>query len=272
MELIDARRADLLYSRMGPAIEASGGIAGNTAAGVASFGGRASFIGKVSSDVLDEIYTHDMRAQGVAFDTKPLKGEPQTARSIIFVRPDGERSMNTYLGACVELGLEDFEADKVSDAPRSHFSRAICWIQRAGTRLSGKLPFWRTPRAGGIDNAFGYLLRRPVSRRVPPTAAIRHRRARLCEQPRNQITLPDRLLGGSARRYPEGLQNWRCHALRKRSVIVCGDEAEIIEPAETKELIDTTGADDFYAAGFSSVIREDAASGIAAKWDRWRQV
>lgn len=121
MDLIDGRRADLLYNRMGPAIEASGGSAGNTAAGVASFGGRAAFVGKVSSDHLGEVYTHDMRAQGVAYDTKPLKSEPQTARSIIFVTPDGERSMNTYLGACVELGPEDVEADKASHAKVTHF-------------------------------------------------------------------------------------------------------------------------------------------------------
>ncbi|RVC84307.1 adenosine kinase, partial [Mesorhizobium sp. M2A.F.Ca.ET.017.03.2.1] len=97
MNLINAKRAELLYSRMGPAIEASGGSAGNTAAGVASLGGRAAFFGKVSNDALGEIYTHDIKAQGVAFDTGPLEGEPPTARSMIFVTPDGERSMNTYL-------------------------------------------------------------------------------------------------------------------------------------------------------------------------------
>ncbi|MER9527820.1 adenosine kinase, partial [Mesorhizobium sp. M0292] len=97
MNLIDTKRAELLYSRMGPAIEASGGSAGNTAAGVASFGGRAAFFGKVSNDPLGEIYAHDIHAQGVAFDTRPLEGQPPTARSMIFVTPDGERSMNTYL-------------------------------------------------------------------------------------------------------------------------------------------------------------------------------
>ena len=81
MNLIDADRAELLYSRMGPAIEASGGSAGNTAAGVASFGGRAAFFGKVAKDALGEIYAHDIRAQGVAFDTKPLDAPPPTARA-----------------------------------------------------------------------------------------------------------------------------------------------------------------------------------------------
>src|SRR5262245_50056683 len=121
MNLIDTGRAELLYSRMGPAIEASGGSAGNTAAGVASLGGRAAFFGKVSSDKLGEIYTHDIRAQGVAFDTRPLAGEPPTARSMIFVTPDGERSMNTYLGACVELGPEDVEADVVAQSKVTYF-------------------------------------------------------------------------------------------------------------------------------------------------------
>ena len=121
MNLIDTERANLLYSRMGPATEASGGCAGNTAAGIASLGGRAAFFGKVSNDELGRIYAHDIRAQGVAFDTKPLKGAPPTARSMIFVTPDGERSMNTYLGACVELGPEDVEADKAGGAKVTYF-------------------------------------------------------------------------------------------------------------------------------------------------------
>ena len=116
MNLIDAERAELLYSRMGPALEASGGSAGNTAAGIASFGGKAAYFGKVSNDQLGEIFTHDIQAQGVHFKTKPLEGFPPTARSMIFVTEDGERSMNTYLGACVELGPEDVEADVVAEA------------------------------------------------------------------------------------------------------------------------------------------------------------
>ena len=116
MNLIDTARAEELYARMGPALEASGGSAGNTAAGIASLGGRAAFFGKVAKDQLGRIYTHDIRAQGVAFDTEPLPGEPPTARSMIFVTPDGERSMNTYLGACMELGPEDVEADKAAGA------------------------------------------------------------------------------------------------------------------------------------------------------------
>ena len=121
MNLIDAERAELLYSRMGPALEASGGSAGNTAAGVASFGGKAAYFGKVANDQLGDIFIHDIRAQGVHFETKPLTGTPPTARSMIFVTPDGERSMNTYLGACVELGPEDVEAEVVAEAKVTYF-------------------------------------------------------------------------------------------------------------------------------------------------------
>lgn len=121
MNLIDAERAELLYSLMGPALEASGGSAGNTAAGIANFGGRAAYFGKVAQDQLGEIFEHDIRAQGVHFETKPEGTFPPTARSMIFVTEDGERSMNTYLGACVELGPQDVEADVVAQSKVTYF-------------------------------------------------------------------------------------------------------------------------------------------------------
>ena len=115
MNLIDTERANLLYSRMGPAIEASGGSAGNTAAGIASFGGRAAFFGKVSNDQLGEIYTPRHPRAGRCTSTPSRStASRRPPRSMIFVTPDGERSMNTYLGACVELGPEDVEAEKAS--------------------------------------------------------------------------------------------------------------------------------------------------------------
>jgi sugar/nucleoside kinase (ribokinase family) len=121
MNLIDAARAEELYAAMGPALEASGGSAANTAAGVASLGGRAAYFGKVAADPLGEVFAHDMRASGVHFGSKPLTAPPPTARSMIFVTPDGERSMNTYLGACVELGPEDIEAEVVAGAAVTYF-------------------------------------------------------------------------------------------------------------------------------------------------------
>ena len=116
MHLIDADRAEFLYDAMGPAIEASGGSAGNTAAGIASLGGRAAFIGKVADDSLGSFYRHDMRAAGVSFATTPLVGGAPTARSMVLITPDGERTMNTHLGACQALGPEDIDRETVAAA------------------------------------------------------------------------------------------------------------------------------------------------------------
>lgn len=116
MRLIDAAEAERLYDRMGPSQMISGGCAGNTAAGVASFGGRAAFIGKVAADELGRFYRHDMKALGVHFPTADLIGGAPTARSMILITPDRERTMNTYLGACQELSPEDIDRDTVAAA------------------------------------------------------------------------------------------------------------------------------------------------------------
>jgi sugar/nucleoside kinase (ribokinase family) len=116
MNLIDEERAEQLYGDMGQAIEVSGGSAGNTAAGVASFGGKAAYFGKVKADQLGAIFRHDMRAQGVHFDTPAALDGPATARSFILVTPDSERTMNTYLGACVNFTTVDVDPGTVQSA------------------------------------------------------------------------------------------------------------------------------------------------------------
>ncbi|KAA0971715.1 adenosine kinase [Aureimonas fodinaquatilis] len=121
MTLVDAERALQLYANMGPAIETSGGSAANTVAGLVALGGKGAFIGKVSGDTLGEIFIHDIRSLGVFFATSQLIGDPPTARCMIFVTPDGERSMSTYLGACVELRPEDIEPELVAGAQVSYF-------------------------------------------------------------------------------------------------------------------------------------------------------
>ena len=99
MTLIDEARAAKIYEAMGPTIESSGGSAANTIVGVASFGARAAFVGKVKDDTLGHVFGHDIRASGVAFETKPASDGPATACCYVLVTPDGERTMNTYLGA-----------------------------------------------------------------------------------------------------------------------------------------------------------------------------
>lgn len=113
MTLIDEPRAESLYAVMGPGHVISGGSAANTSAGVASLGGASAFIGKVRDDQLGKLYRHDLKAAGVAFSTADATEGPGTARCLIAVSPDGQRSMSTYLGACQGLGTADIDADLV---------------------------------------------------------------------------------------------------------------------------------------------------------------
>ena len=114
MALIDEARAAAIYRDMGPATEMSGGSAANTIVGLANLGARAAYVGKVKHDQIGRLYTHDIRAAGVAFETKPAADGPATGCSYILVTPDGERTMNTYLGAAQELMPGDIDAAQVA--------------------------------------------------------------------------------------------------------------------------------------------------------------
>ncbi|MDN5925680.1 MAG: adenosine kinase [Hyphomicrobiales bacterium] len=249
MNLIDAERAELLYSRMGPATEASGGSAGNTAAGIASFGARAAFFGKVSSDQLGELYTHDIRAHGVAFDSAPLSGRPPTARSMIFVTPDGERSMNTYLGACVELGPDDVETAK-TDAKVTYFEGYLWDPPRAkeAIRLAAKL----THEAGGevamtlsdpfcVDRYRDEFLDLMRSGTVDIVFANEHELISLYQTPSFETAL-------------EAIRkDCKLAAVTRSaagSIVVSGDRTVSVEAMKVERVVDTTGAGDLYAAGF----------------------
>jgi sugar/nucleoside kinase (ribokinase family) len=250
MNLIDAERAELLYSRMGPALEASGGSAGNTGAGVASFGGRAAYFGKVASDQLGDIFIHDIRAQGVHFETKPLAGTPPTARSMIFVTPDGERSMNTYLGACVELGPEDVEEKVVAEAKVTYFEGYL----------------WDPPRAkdairecARIAHAHG----REMSMTLSDSFCVHRYRSEFLDLMRSGTV--DIVFANKAEAlalyetedFEEALarisQDCRLAAVtmsEEGSVILSKGERTKVEAISVPSVVDTTGAGDLYAAGF----------------------
>jgi len=114
MALIDEARALSIYRDIGPAVEISGGSAANTIVGIANLGARAAYVGKVRDDQIGHLYTHDIRAAGVAFETAPASDGPATGCSYILVTPDGERTMNTYLGAAQELTPADIDAAQVA--------------------------------------------------------------------------------------------------------------------------------------------------------------
>ena len=246
MNLIDAERAELLYSRMGPALEASGGSAGNTASGVASFGGKAAYFGKVANDQLGDIFIHDIRAQGVHFETKPLAGTPPTARSMIFVTPDGERSMNTYLGISAELGPED-----VSEAVASQAS--LLFLEGyLYDKPKGKEAFERAARlcrqAGGRA---GIAL-------SDPFCVNRHR-----EHFRRLVRDLDYVIGNQHEwesLYQTDLDSALAQAAADCGLVACtrsGEEVIVLRGAERAVVpvrrvvpVDATGAGDQFAAGF----------------------
>jgi len=150
MRLIDADRAVDLYAKMGPGREISGGAAANTLAGLATLGARTAFIGQVADDQLGNIYRHDLTAAGVQFDTPAREGEPPTGRCLILVSPDGQRTMNTLLGASHYLPADAIDDDLVASAsilllegylwdppePRAAMRRAIDIARKAGRKVA----------------------------------------------------------------------------------------------------------------------------------------
>ncbi len=250
MHLIDAARADTLYAHMGPAIEASGGSAGNTAAGVASLGGRAAFIGKVADDAFGTIYRHDMRATGVHFGTAPLVDGAPTARSMILITPDGERTMNTYLGACQALGPDDIDRDVVGRA--------------AITYLEGYL--WDPPeakkafvRAAEIAHAAG----RKVSLSLSDAFCVDRFRAEFLDLIRSQTV--DILLANDSEvrsLYETADVDTAVTALKAdcalAAVTIGAEGALVVTPDATtrvpvtpvETVADLTGAGDLFASGF----------------------
>jgi sugar/nucleoside kinase (ribokinase family) len=249
MNLIDMDRAVDLYSRMGPAIEASGGSAGNTAAGIASFGGRAAYFGKVAEDQLGEIFAHDIQAIGVAFDTQPLKRLPPTARSMIFVTPDGERSMNTYLGACIELGPEDVEEEKAKGAKVTYFEGYL----------------WDPPRAKDairLTAQYAHAAGREVSMTLSDSFCVGRYRDEFLDLMRSKkvdIVFANSheiksLYETSSFETAVDLLRKDCRIAavtrsEKGSVIIHGDETFEIKPIKVGRVVDTTGAGDLYASG-----------------------
>ena len=249
MTLIDAGRAESLYRRMGPAIESSGGSAGNTMAGIASLGGTGGYIGKVRDDLLGEVYRHDMTAIGVRFDTPAATSGPGTARCLVLVTPDGQRTMGTYLGACVELGPDDIDAGLIGaarvtylegylfDPPQAQqaFRAAAAIAHRAGRQVALSLsdPFcvgrhraaFRELVAGEVDILFA-------------------NEAEIC----SLYETDDFAAAVAAVRGHVAVAALTRSAAG--SVILAGDEAHPVAAVPVERVVDTTGAGDLYAAGF----------------------
>lgn len=249
MHLIDEVQAKTLYDAMGPAVEISGGSAANTIAGIASFGGRGAYIGKVRDDQLGEVFTHDIRSVGVAFESEPATEGPATARSMILVTPDGERTMNTFLGACVGLGPDDIHPDQIAAASITYMEGYL-WDPPAAKEAFLK--------AASLAHAAG----RNVSLTLSDAFCVDRYREEFRKLIVDDI---DILFANEAEicslyevnDFDSALQAVRrdCELAaltrsEKGCVIVQGDEVHVVDAYPVEKVVDTTGAGDLFASGF----------------------
>ncbi len=249
MNLIDEARAEMLYGDMGQAVEVSGGSAGNTAAGVASFGGRAAYFGKVKADQLGTIFRHDMRAQGVRFDTPAATEGPATARSFILVTPDGERTMNTYLGACVNFTTDDVEA-AVVEAAQVTYMEGYLW-DRPEAKEAFKLAAQIARKAG-----------RKTSITLSDSFCVERHRDSFLDLIRNDIDIVFANESEIKSLYKTQNFDGAVQAIamdcpiavltrsEKGCVIVKGSEIHATPAFPVNKVVDVTGAGDLFAAGF----------------------
>jgi sugar/nucleoside kinase (ribokinase family) len=265
MALIDEARAEAIYASMGPAIETSGGSGANTIAGVASFGGKAAFIGKVKDDTLGKAFAHDIRAIGVDFATKPAADGPSTARCYVLVTPDGERTMNTYLGAAQNLTPADLDADQIAaarytylegylwDPPQAKeaFRKAATIAHQAGRKVALTLSdafcvdryrdeFLNLMRSGAVDLIFA---NERELHSLYQTADFDSAIAAL----RNDVKL------AAVTRSEQGC------------IVVSRESNEAVAAAPIDRLVDATGAGDLFAAGFLVGLARDQDHRDAAR-------
>ena len=249
MILIDTARAEELYGLMEPGTEVSGGSAANTMVGIASLGGSAAFVGKVADDQLGQVFAHDLIAAGVAFTAQPAKNNLPTGRCLVLVSPDGERTMNTYLGAAGLLRASDIDEAQVAaakiiylegyrfDLPETKqaFYRAAEIAGKAGRQL-----------AFSLSDRFCVEGHRPEFKRL----IDEHCDLVFANESEVQALYETEDFNSAAQQLANAVEI-SCITRGAKGSIICA-KGEVIEigSAPVDRVIDTTGAGDLYAAGF----------------------
>jgi sugar/nucleoside kinase (ribokinase family) len=249
MTLVDADQSDRIYARMGQSLEMSGGSVANSTAAIAALGGRAGYIGRVNDDQFGKVFAHDCNAVGVTFKNPAATDGLPTARCLVLVHPDAQRTMATYLGACTELGPADLDRDMIEGA--------------AVTFLEGYL--WDKPdaKAACLQAAdLAHRAGRRVALSLSDPFCVDRWRGEFRELIHGHV---DVLFANEAEitslyevdDFDTALQHVRgsveIAALtrsEKGAVILRGDEVHVVDAAEIEHLVDTTGAGDLFAAGF----------------------
>lgn len=249
MRLIDEPTAERLYGQMGPGLECSGGSAANSMVALASLGGRAAYVGRVKDDLLGRVFAHDIRASGVAFDSRPASDGAATARCLILVTPDAQRTMNTFLGASTDFGPGEINSSLIGAAEITY--------------LEGYL--WDKPAAKeafrqALDHA--HAMGRKVALSLSDSFCVDRHRAEfrtLIERDVDILFANEAEIRSLYRvdEFDKALQAVRRDCAlaaltrsEKGSVVVSREEIHVVDAAPVTRVVDTTGAGDFYAAGF----------------------
>ena len=258
MALIDEARAQAIYEAMGPAVEMSGGSAANTIVGLASLGARTAFVGKIKDDLLGRAYSHDIRAAGVSFASRPAVAGPSTGRCYVLVTPDGERTMNTYLGAAQDLSPADIDAEAVA-------SSAVTYLE--GYLWDPKNAKEAFLMAAKIAHEAG----RKVALTLSDAFCVDRWREEFLQLMRSRTV--DLIFANEAELhslYQTSDFNAAVAALRAdievavvtrsaKGCLVAGpDGVEAVPAFPVERVVDTTGAGDLFAAGFLSGLARGA--------------
>lgn len=248
MTLIDANRAEELYDQMGPGIEVSGGSAANTLAGVASLGGRGAYIGKVRDDALGRVFAHDMNAAGVDYRSRPVADGEATARCLIFVTPDAQRTMQTFLGISTDLGPDDIDPEAIGEAQITYLEGYLFDKEPAKEAFV---------KAAELAHAAG----RRVALSLSDSFCVDRHRASFRHLVAGHI---DILFANEAEiislfetdGFDAALEEVRgqCEVValtrgEHGSIVATADELQTIAAEPVDRVVDTTGAGDLYAAG-----------------------
>jgi sugar/nucleoside kinase (ribokinase family) len=248
MALVDTEQATALYDAMPPGVESSGGSAANTIAGVASFGGRAAYIGKVRDDQLGDVFRHDLRAAGVSYDVPAATSGPPTARCLIQVTPDAQRTLNTYLGASALLEPADIDVDLIASA-KVVYCEGYLWdvdVAKAAIRLAMDVA-----RDAGRKVALTLSDAFCVERHREEWLELIHEKVDILFANESEIhAMYGAPIEAAAREVAKYTEVACLTRSGEGSLIVTADGIVSVAARPVERLVDTTGAGDLYAAGF----------------------